>query len=151
MEEQTTFEEQIQPQGLKILCVLTFIYSGIVGFCALLGMIFAKPFFATLTESYDKLTSASGLSDAQMQQVQKLLEFGSGKFIIACGIYLLILGMSFFGALQMWQMKYKGFTMYLIANVCFLVSNITTLNIFMALLDILFIALYYLQSKGLKK
>ena len=151
MEEQKTFEEQIQPQGLKVLCVLTFIYSGIVGLCALLGMIFAKPFFAKLNESYDTITTTSGLSEAQLQQVQKILEFGSGKFIIACGIYLLVLGLSFFGALQMWQMKYKGFIMYLVANVCFLISNITTLNIFMGLVDILFIALYYVQSKALKK
>ena len=151
MEEPTTFEEQTKPQGLKILCVLTFIYSGIVGFCALMGMLFAKPVFEKLTESYDAFASNSSMSEAQLQQIQKLLEMGSGKFIIACGIYLLILGLSFFGALQMWQAKYKGFIMYIIANSCFLVSNIISLNIFMAMLDILFIVLYYVQSKGLKK
>jgi hypothetical protein len=151
MEEPTTFEEQIQPQGLKVLCVLTFIFSGIVGFCVLLAMVFTKPVFAKLNESYDTLSSNSSISEAQLQQIQKILEFGSGKFIIACGVYLLILGLSFFGALQMWQMKYKGFIMYLIANVCFLVSNIITLNIFMAIFDILFIVLYYVQRKELKK
>jgi hypothetical protein len=151
MEEPTTFEEQIQPQGLKVLCVLTFIYSGIVGVFALMGMLFAKPVFEKLNETYDTLSSQSNMSEAQLQQIQKLLEFGSGKFIVACGVYLLILGLSFFGALQMWQMKYKGFIMYLVANTCFLVSNIFTLNIFMIILDILFIVLYYVQSKALKK
>lgn len=149
MEEPITFEEQIQPQGIKVLCVLTFIYSGIVGFCALLGMLFAKPFFEKLNESYD--TIIASMSETQVKQIQMIMEFGSGKFIIACGAYLLILGLSFFGAWQMWQMKYKGFIMYLIANSCFLISNLISFNIFMSALDILFIVLYYRQSKALKK
>jgi hypothetical protein len=151
MEEPTTFEEQTKPQGLKILCVLTFIYSGIVGLFSLMGMLFAKPMFNWLNENYELFTSNPQITEQQLQQIQKFMEMGSGKFIIACGIYLLIIGLSFFGALQMWQNKYKGFIMYVIANVCFLVSNIMAPNFLMAFLDILFIILYYMQSKALKK
>ena len=151
MEEPTTFEEQTKPQGLKVLCILTFIYSGIVGFCALLGMLLAKPMFSWLNDNYELFTSNPKITEQQLQQIQKFMEMGSGKFIIACGIYLLIIGLSFFGALQMWQNKYKGFIMYLIANVCFLVSNILAPNFFMAFIDVLFIILYFMQSKALKK
>jgi hypothetical protein len=151
MEEPTTFEEQTQPQSLKILCTLTFIYSGIVGFCALLGMLFAKSFFNMLQDNFEIISSNPQISEQQIQQIQKLMEMGSGKFIIACGIYLLIIGLSFFGALQMYQHKYKGFIMYVIANSCFLVSNILAPNILMALIDALFIFLYFRQLKALRK
>ncbi|MHB8260035.1 MAG: hypothetical protein ACYDCN_06370 [Bacteroidia bacterium] len=148
MEESTTFEEQTKPQGLRILCVLTFIYSGIVGFFALTIMLLAKPLLEYLNENFDILTS--NMSEAQIKQLQMLLDMGSGKLIIGCGIYLLILGLSFFGALQMWQAKYKGFIMYLIANTFFLLSNILSFNI-LSVFDALFIVLYYVRSKGLKK
>jgi hypothetical protein len=149
MEEVNSFEEQTQPQGLKVLCTLTFIYSGIVGFFALILMLLAKPFLEYLGDNFELLTS--NMSDAQVKQLQLFLDLGSGKLIIGSGVYLLILGLSFFGALQMKQRKYKGFIMYLIANVFFLVSNILSLNVLMSVFDIVFIALYFRQSKSLKR
>ncbi len=151
MNEPTTFEEETQPQGLKILCTLTFIYSGIVGFCALLGILFAKQMFGWLNENYEVFTSNPKISEQQILQIQKFMELGSGKFIIACGIYLLILGLSLFGAIQMWQNRYKGFIMYAIANICFFISNVMAPNFFMAFLDILFILLYFRHSKTLRR
>lgn len=151
MEEQLSFEEQQQPQTLKVLCVLTFIFSGLAGFFSLLGMLFARPLFAKIRESYALLESNPDMSEKQLAQVQKFLSLGEGTFIILCGVYLLLIGLSFFGALQMWQMKYRGFIMYAAANLIFLTSNLIALNIVMAVVDILFLALYYGQSKYLKK
>jgi hypothetical protein len=149
MEEVNSFEEQTQPQGLKILCTLSFIYSSIIGFFALMLMLCAKPFLIYLGENFDLLTS--NMSESQVKQLQLFLDLGSGKLIIGSGIYLLILGLSFFGALQMKQRKYKGFIMYLIANFFFLLSNVVSLNILMSIFDIVFIALYFRQSKFLKR
>ena len=151
MEEPTTFEQETKPQGLKILCTLTFIYSGLVGLGALLGMLFAKPMFSWLNENQEVFTSNPKITEQQLQQIQKFMEMGSSKFIIGCGIYLLIVGLSFFGALQMWQNKYKGFIMYVIANVCFLVSNLLAPSFFMAAMDLLFIVLYFRHSKSLER
>jgi len=151
MEEPTTFEEQSKPPGLKILCTLTFIYSGIVGVFTLSFLVFSKSIFAWLDDNFSVFSSNQQISEQQLQQIQKFMEMGSGKFIIACGIYLLVLGLSIFGAIQMYQNKYKGFIMYVIANACFLVSNATTGNFFMAIMDALFIFLYFRQSKSLEK
>jgi hypothetical protein len=60
-------------------------------------------------------------------------------------------GLSFFGALQMWQNKYRGFIMYLVANIYFLASNIVGSNFVMAAIDLLFILLYFRYSKTLEK
>jgi hypothetical protein len=151
MEEPTTFEQETKPQGLKILCTLTFIYSGIVGFGALLGMLMAKPLFAWLNTNQELFTSNPKITEQQLLQIQKFMEMGSNKFIIACGIYLLIIGLSFFGALQMWHNKYKGFIMYVIANSCLLISNAVGGGYLMAVLDLLFIILYLRHSKTLER
>ncbi|HXD93902.1 MAG TPA: hypothetical protein VNX01_11870 [Bacteroidia bacterium] len=151
MEEPTTFEQETKPQGLKVLCTLTFIYSGIVGFFALSGMLIAKPIlFPWLNENYP-FSDYPGMTEEWLEQIKKIIELGSNKFIIGCGIYLLIIGLSFFGALQMWQNKYKGFIMYSLANICFLVSNVAGRGYFMAAVDLLFIVLYLRHSKSLEK
>lgn len=105
MEEPTTFEEQSKPPGLKILCTLTFIYSGIVGVFTLSFLVFSKSIFAWLDDNFSVFSSNQQISEQQLQQIQKFMEMGSGKFIIACGIYLLVLGLSIFGAIQMYQNK----------------------------------------------
>jgi hypothetical protein len=149
MEENENNSEPQRPQGLRVLCVLTFIFTSFMGLFALLGMIFSKALFQTIEQSYTMLESSPNMDEKTLKQIQVLLEMGSGKFILICGGYLLIVGMSFFGALQMWQMKYRGFIMYAIANGFMLVSNSLQINIFGALLDLLFIGLYYRQSKFL--
>jgi hypothetical protein len=151
MDEPTTFEQETQPQGLKILCTLTFIYSGIVGFGALLCLLFAKPMFVWLNENFATLESNPQISQAQLEQIKAFMEKGSNPFIIACGILLLIIGLSFFGALQMWHNKYKGFIMYAIANGCFLISNVFGKGYLMAAFDLLFIILYFRHSKSMEK
>lgn len=151
MEEPTTFEQETKPQGLKILCTLTFIYSGIVGFGTLLCLLFAKPMFVWLNENYSTLESNSQFSQAQLEQIKTFIEKGSSPFIIACGILLLIIGLSFFGTLQMWHNKYKGFIMYAIANGCFLISNVVGHSIIMASFDLLFIILYLRHSKSMER
>ncbi|MBS1647848.1 MAG: hypothetical protein JST67_10955 [Bacteroidetes bacterium] len=149
MEETNSFEQETQPQQLKTLCVLTFIYSGMVIFFALMGMLFARNIFSALEENYDTITA--NFSEKQLEQVKKFMEMGSGKFIIICGVYLLIVGLSAFGAGQMWQKKYNGFVMYVAANACFLISNLISFNIFMAVIDGLFIYLYYKNTRALKR
>lgn len=151
MEEPTSFEQETKPQGLKILCTLTFIYSGFTGFFALLGMIFARPFYNWLNEHFSELESKSQLSETQLEQLKTLLEKGSSPFIISCGIFLLVVGLSFFGALQMWQNKYRGLVMYLVANMYFLVSNIVGGGFIMAAFDLLFIILYTRHVKSLER
>lgn len=150
MENPEIIPEQ-KPQGLKVLCVLTFIYTSFIGLFSLLGLIFAKPFFNFMANLYGQLQNNPDVKEEQLQQIQKLLELGVGKFAIMCGVFLLIIGASFYGAVQMWQMRYKGFIFYAVANTMLLVSNAVQLNIFGIIIDCLFLGLYFWQSKALKK
>ncbi|HKC66872.1 MAG TPA: hypothetical protein VKG26_01450 [Bacteroidia bacterium] len=151
MEEPTTFEQETKPQGLKILCTLTFIYSSIVGIFALLFMLFAKPLFVLLRDKLPELEENAQIPEQQIEQLKIFLEKGSPSFIIACGVYLLVIGLSFFGAVQMWQNKYRGFVMYVGANLYFLISNAIGGVYLMAALDLLFIVLYFRHSKSLER
>ena len=149
--ENTEFVPEEKPQGLKVLCVLTFIYTSFFGLFSLLGLIFAKPFFNFMTDIYAQLQSNPDVKEEQLMQIQKLLELGVGKFAIMCGVFLLIIGASFYGAVQMWQMRYKGFIFYAVANTMVLVSNAVQMNVFGIIIDVLFLSLYFWQSKALKK
>jgi len=150
MENTEIIPEQM-PQGLKVLCVLTFIYTSFVGIFSLMGLLFAKPFFNFMNNLYVQLKDNPDVKEEQLQQIQKLLEMGVGKFAIMCGVLLLIIGASFYGAVQMWQMRYKGFIFYAVANTMLLVSNAVQLNVFGIIIDCLFLGLYFWQSKALKK
>jgi hypothetical protein len=149
--ENTEYVTEEKPQGLKILCVLTFIYTSFVGLFSLMGLIFAKPLFNFIHELYFKMKDSPDVKDEQLEQIKKLLEMGVGKFAIMCGVFLLIIGASFYGAVQMWQLRYKGFIFYVVANSMILVSNAVQLNIFGLVIDCLFLGLYFYQSKALKK
>ncbi len=149
--ENTEIIPEQKPQGLKVLCVLTFIYTSFVGIFSLLGLIFAKTFFKFMNNLYVQMESNPDVKEEQLEQMKKLLEMGVSKFAIMCGILLLIIGASFYGAVQMWQMKYKGFIFYAVANAIILVSNAVQLNIFGIIIDCLFLGLYFWQSKALRK
>ena len=150
MENTEIIPEQM-PQGLKVLCVLTFIYTSFVGIFSLMGLLFAKPFFNFMNNLYVQLKDNPDVKEEQLQQIQKLLDMGVGKFAVMCGVLLLIIGASFYGAVQMWQMRYKGFIFYAVANTMLLVSNAVQLNVFGIIIDCLFLGLYFWQSKALKK
>ena len=148
MEEPTTFEEQTQANRLKTLCTLTFINSGLAILAFIITMLTIKPGLVFIEENQDTVTA--NLSEAQTKQLQLIMDMGGNKIIIGCGVLLLIIGLSLSGAIQMWQGKYKGFIIYVIANSCLLLSNLISFNLVFAAIDILFIVLYYKQSKFLK-
>jgi len=106
--ENTEIIPEQKPQGLKVLCVLTFIYTSFVGIFSLLGLIFAKTFFKFMNNLYVQMESNPDVKEEQLEQMKKLLEMGVSKFAIMCGILLLIIGASFYGAVQMWQMNMRN-------------------------------------------
>lgn len=149
--ESNEFVPEEKPQALKVLCVLTFIYTSFVGIFSLIGLIFAKPLFKLLNNLYAQMESSPDVKEEQLAQIKMILELGVGKFSLMCGVALLIIGASFYGAVQMWQMRYKGFVFYVVANVIMLVSNAVQFKISGIIIDVLFLSLYYFQSKHLKR
>ncbi len=95
-----------RPESLSILCVLTFIGSGLAAFSNL--VIYLS--FDMLFETYE----SGGLN---LPGAEIIFSFTKSFFIISFFIY----SISFSGALRMWKLKKIGFHVYAIAQILLLI------------------------------
>ena len=128
MTEETTQSTGKRPGLLTVLCILTFIGSGL----GTLFMLLATVGMGALMESIPGLGAAMAGGTAY---------FAIGTVLAAASLY---------GAIQMWKLKKMGFFIYAGASV---VSIILTLvfglpfSAMGAVIPVLFIVLYYLNVK----
>ncbi len=128
-------QEEGRPTFLTVLCILTFIGSGLTAFFFLIGLIFAGA-------ASGVLGSIPGMSD--------IVGFGSGYFVVVLVLALA----SLYGAIMMWKLKKMGFYLYSGANVIALfipmIMASGKFSIFGLVITALFITLYGLNLKYLK-
>lgn len=94
-----------RPVSLTVLCILTFIFSGLACFSSLF-----IPLFPDLL--IDILKSNPSYDDALMNETIRLIKAG-------CGYYIVNFILSFFsltGAILMWKLKKIGFHFYALSN-----------------------------------
>ena len=123
-----TVEPGKRPGLLTVLCILTFIGSGL-----------ATLFFLLATVGMGALLSSVPGMDA-------LAGGGTAMFAVST----VLAAASLFGAIQMWKLKKMGFFIYAGANVVALVLPLAFGGAFStmgAIFTILFIVLYYLNVK----
>ncbi|MDF1676569.1 MAG: hypothetical protein P1U44_12715 [Vicingaceae bacterium] len=124
---QATVETGKRPGFLTVLCILTFIGSGLATLFSLLATIG----MGSLMESIPGMAGMGG---------------GTAYFAVAT-----VLGAaSLFGAIQMWKLKKMGFFIYAGANVVAIVLPLAfgmPFSAMAAIFPILFIVLYYLNVK----
>jgi len=121
-----------RPGLLTVLCILTFIGSG-------LGMLV-----------YLLLAVAAGTLGAMLSGIPGLgsMIAGGGIALFASGL-ILSLG-SFFGALKMWKLKKLGFYIYVVAQVLMLILPVifgAPFSLFGAVITAVFVILYALNLK----
>ena len=128
-------QEEGRPTFLTVLCILTFIGSGLTALFLLIGLLFSGA-------ASGVLSSIPGMGD--------IGGFGIGYFLIT----LLFALASLYGALMMWQLKKMGFYLYSGANVLVLfvpmVMAAGKFSVFGLVITALFIVLYGLNLKHLK-
>lgn len=122
MEEQNVQTTNERPVFLTVLCILTFIGSGLGLLFGLIGLV------------------AAGAIDSFAQYLPVPVESGIFKSIIV----LVMLAASLYGAIQMWNLKKLGFYIYAGANVILLIMSF---GIFGLIFTALFIVLYGLNLK----
>lgn len=98
-------QQKKRPDTITVLCVLTFIGSGMGVFSFLILSLFYKSLSLYLNES-----------TMTMPEMEVLLNAGIGFFVLSFVCY----AVSLFGAIKMWQLKKIGFHLYTIAQLLLL-------------------------------
>ena len=122
MEEQNVQTTNQRPTFLTVLCILTFIATGLMLLFGLIGLV------------------AAGAIESFSQYLPTGADSGIFKSIIT----LVLVAASLYGAIQMWKLKKLGFYIYAGANVIMLVLGF---SIWSLIITAAFIVMYYLNVK----
>ncbi|MBU8892492.1 MAG: hypothetical protein KOO66_06915 [Bacteroidales bacterium] len=125
MEEQNVQTTNQRPTFLTVLCILTFIASGLGLLFGLIGLV------------------AAGAIESFSQYLPVGVDGGLLKSIIT----LVLIAASLYGAIQMWKLKKLGFYIYSAANVILLILGF---GIFALIITAAFIVMYYLNLKAME-
>lgn len=108
MEQQNViFKKKERPGLLTVLCICTFIWSGIMTVMSLTGIIASRVFAEFITNYIGGMASIIG-----------------GYIAIVMGVFLILWFLSLFGAIKMFSLKKSGFIFYIIPNSIFLIIQI---------------------------
>jgi hypothetical protein len=114
MENQPVNEAPKRPQFITVLCILTFIGSGLAFIGAIWGYFSVKASAAMLEsmgtmEGGDSLGMMSGMQETMLKAVENAIP----NMIIGVVCSLIC----FYGALQMWKLKKIGFFIYSVGEI----------------------------------
>ncbi len=126
-----------RPELLKILCILTFIGSGLAIFT-----------FSLTFLLYDEMMAVIDELDGQYPEVKEV--FGGGKRFFLTGFILYSISLA--GARQMWNMRKIGFHLYTVAQIFILVLPVIMIKSYQlpllgVLVSIVFVLGYYSNLK----
>ncbi len=155
-ENQIIHEEPKRPQFLKVICILSFIGSGLAFFGAIWGYFSAKA-SAAMIERMGEMEEgdALGVMGAMQETMRKAVENAVPNLIIGLVCALLCL----FGAIQMWKLKKTGFFIYTLGELAapisvFILSGGGLIGgigaTFGLVIAIVWVVLYALNLKHLK-
>ena len=136
-EEVSNSEEGKRPEFLSILCVLTFIGSGLAAFSNLV-----------IYFSFDMLLLTYNNGELNLPGSDIIFTFSKSFYIFSFLIYLF----SFSGAVLMWRLRKEGFHLYSISQILLLILPTLYIKtdqfpLFGILLTSIFILFYYRHLK----
>jgi hypothetical protein len=103
-------QETARPQFLSVLCILTWIACGLMFVTTIWGVVFKD----TPEEQYEQIEKIRESSPEMADQMEVAIAAQEGSNqVLATAINLLAIAVSAFGAYLMWQLKRRGFFMYI--------------------------------------
>ena len=131
---------QTRPDVLKLLCILTFIGSGLASFSNLF-----------IWSSFDEVQNVMEDMDFDLPELKIILSGGKQFFIAGFFLY----SVSLAGAIQMWKLKKIGFHLYTASQIFLLILPLVTIrdlpfSFFGLLLTLVFIGGYFSQLRFMK-
>lgn len=141
-----------RPQFLTVLCILSFIGSGLWALLSIIGMAASGWILGMMGIAVSSSVSADNMSSADVATTEAasgLLGMGTTFFIIIFLISLIFAGLSLFGVVKMWQQKKAGFIIYTIVNGIVLAAYIYSGSWLMAAVSAAFIGMYAANLKSM--
>lgn len=140
MEQQNAGAPAQRPTFLTVLCILSFIWQGIVAVLIILAM--------TLIGAAAATVGTEGMSEA----ISNSETAGTGLLWAGVAVGLLCVILSFVGVLQMWKLKKSGFFLYTAA---FAISAImsfidSTYSVAGLVLGAAFVGMYAMNLKHMR-
>lgn len=127
LENENAIEPVKRPKFLSVLCILTFISTGL----GILSCIIT-PLTADMVKEY--MVNAPNYDEVQMADSLKVIEAGWGYYLLTLA---LVVG-SLIGAVMMWKLKKNGFHFYAFSNLAVLFVPTLVLGIAISWVSIIF-------------
>jgi hypothetical protein len=132
-----------RPKTLSVLCILTFIFSGLGCLSSVITPLYAD-------QMVEFMKSGPGFDEAAMSDNLKVLTAGWNYYLITLA---LTIG-SIAGAIMMWKLKKNGFHFYAVSNLALLFVPTLVLGMSVSWVAILltscFIGMYAIHLKYMK-
>jgi hypothetical protein len=139
-----------RPQFLRVLCILSFIWSGFLLFCLFLLLIFSSSIFSVLEKLLVGAEGTPSISEDQQKALQTLLDLGPQKFLMMVAVAIIMYMTSLLGVVKMWKLQKWGFYVYAVVNGLALTYDIISGSYFSVIVSIAFIGMYFSNFKYLK-
>ncbi len=142
-------QEPKRPQFLTVLCILSYIWSGFIILCLILGLAFSGLIF----EFVEKAVNGDGdmhMNEMQIQGMGKLIEMGQGTFVAIMGAYIVAMIISLLGVIKMWKLQKAGFYFYSVINGLGIIYGIYDGSYVGSILSLAFIVMYGTNLKHMK-
>lgn len=149
-ENQLPNEVPKRPQFLTVLCILSFIWSGFLLLCLVLGLCFSGLIFSAIEKLQSGAEGMPPMGETQQQALQTLIDIGPQKFIMGIAIAIIAYMTSLLGVVKMWELKKYGFYIYATVNGLGLTYDLISGSYFMAFITIAFLGMYISNFKHLK-
>ncbi|MES2762225.1 MAG: hypothetical protein V4677_08460 [Bacteroidota bacterium] len=148
--EQPVNEKAKRPQYLTVLCILSFIWSGLMLLCLFLGLCFSRYIFEMAEKLLSGAEGMPPMAENQQQAIQVLIDLGPQKFLMGIAIAIIIYMTSLLGVVKMWKLQKFGFFIYAAVNGLGLSYDVISGSYFMAAITITFIGMYFSNLKHMK-
>lgn len=162
-------QESKRPDFLSVICILTWVLCGILFIFSVLGIL-SNPSPEEQYEQIEEIRKHSAVAADRMEEA--LAEQTTGGKLLNTALSLVALGLSALGAYLMWQLKKRGFFVYLAGELLpylgfafggakaigamgasFKMSENATLGVVIGIMlffDAVFIVMYALNLKHMK-
>jgi hypothetical protein len=155
MEENLIMEEQNnefpkRPQFLTVLCILSYIWSGIVILSLFFCLIFSGLIFSSLQTIASGENGMPQLNSIQIEGIDTLLKLGKAKFVAIIAFAIIAYMTSLLGVFKMWRLQKWGFYIYASINGLGLTYDIINGSFFMSIISLSFIVMYFMNLKHMK-